>query len=131
MTTFKLNRDELNFVLGYLPAYKDIPEKQKNIYTRIFGMLATAPKAIAQSFQFTVDKNFDCKINCIKTIRNITGWGLKEAKDAFDENKVLSLKECKMGKAEMEAIIKANQPSTPVSSWGSPNPQMYVEWFTS
>jgi hypothetical protein len=56
---------------------------------------------------------------------------LKEAKDAFDENKVLSLKECKMGKAEMEAIIKANQPSTPVSSWGSPNPQMYVEWFTS
>lgn len=129
MATFKLNREELNFVLGYLPAFKDVPESKKDIYTRIFGLLAAAPKEVAQRFQFNVDKNYSCKVNCIKTIRQITGWGLKEAKDAFDANTVFFLKDVKMGKEEIEAIVKTNSGSGS-SDYGN-SYKMTLDWFTS
>lgn len=119
--TFKLNREELTFILNYLPAYKDVPEADKDIYTRIFGMLAAAPRAVVQSFTLPVDKNAAMKVPCIKAIRMITGWGLKEAKDAFDAGTIFKLKDLKMGKEGVETNLAA-------CSFGTP---IVVDWLMS
>ena len=122
MATFKLNDDELNFLLQYLPAYGSISEKQKPLFVKVFGMLAAMPKTVIQNFKFSVNKNADCKVACIKFIRERTGWGLKEAKDAFDEEMIFSLTDWKMSKEQLMALVKQAHTYTPYHS------QIVLDW---
>ena len=71
-----------------------------------FGVSAAAAAAVEEKTEFTVVlvKTGDNKVNVIKAVREITGLGLKEAKDLVD-GAPKPVKEA-VPKAEAESIAK-------------------------
>ena len=105
MSTFKLNRAEFDFVLRFLPAFKDVSPKEQALYAGLFEKLSKAPKTAINKFRFTIALNASTKVSCIKFIRERTGCGLKEAKDAFDAETIFSLNDWKMSREQLEALL--------------------------
>jgi large subunit ribosomal protein L7/L12 len=68
------------------------------------GAAAAAPEAEQTEFQVVLTSAGDAKIGVIKTVREITGLGLKEAKDLVDQ----APKPVKQGvnREEAEAVLK-------------------------
>jgi large subunit ribosomal protein L7/L12 len=68
------------------------------------GAAAAAPEAEQTEFQVVLTSPGDAKIGVIKTVREITGLGLKEAKDLVDQ----APKPVKQGinREEAEAVLK-------------------------
>jgi hypothetical protein len=98
-----LQDEDVYYLLNLLPAMKDIPDPQKymsiisqihiqtmdvgnpsNLFAEIqIGGPEELPIPPKEYFQVPLHANSD-KIKAIKFIREITGMGLKEAKDAVD-----------------------------------------------
>jgi large subunit ribosomal protein L7/L12 len=68
------------------------------------GSAAAAPEAEQTEFQVVLTSPGDAKIGVIKVVREITGLGLKEAKDLVDQ----APKPVKQGvnREEAEAVLK-------------------------
>ena len=68
------------------------------------GAVAAAPEAEQTEFQVVLTSPGDAKIGVIKVVREITGLGLKEAKDLVDQ----APKPVKQGvnRDEAEAVLK-------------------------
>jgi len=68
------------------------------------GAAAAAPEAEQTEFQVVLNAPGDAKIGVIKVVREITGLGLKEAKDLVDQ----SPKPVKQGvnREEAESVLK-------------------------
>jgi large subunit ribosomal protein L7/L12 len=68
------------------------------------GAAAAAPEAEQTEFQVVLTSAGDAKIGVIKVVREITGLGLKEAKDLVDQ----APKPVKQGvnREEAEAVLK-------------------------
>ncbi len=68
------------------------------------GAVAAAPEAEQTEFQVVLTSPGDAKIGVIKVVREITGLGLKEAKDLVDQ----APKPVKQGvnREEAEAVLK-------------------------
>ncbi|HVS04792.1 MAG TPA: 50S ribosomal protein L7/L12 [Candidatus Dormibacteraeota bacterium] len=68
------------------------------------GVAAAAPEAEQTEFQVVLTSAGDAKIGVIKVVREITGLGLKEAKDLVDQ----APKPVKQGvnREEAEAVLK-------------------------
>ena len=129
MSTFKLNRAEFDFVLRFLPAFKDVSTKEQSLYAGLFEKLSKAPKAAISKFRFTIALNASAKVSCIKFIRERTGWGLKEAKDAFDAETIFSLNDWKMSREQLEELLKKSNSYYNTDSWGgSTTSGIKIEW---
>ena len=129
MSTFKLNRAEFDFVLRYLPAYKDVSGKEQALYAGLFEKLAKAPKPAISRFRFPLNLNASSKVSCIKFIRERTGWGLKEAKDAFDAETIFSLNDWKMSREQLEELVKKSNVGYSTDTWGgSQSYGVKIEW---
>lgn len=99
--TFKLNREELEFLLNTVPAYGALNGAEKPMFLRIMGLLASKPPVF--SFYFPKQDNDGNAVPVIKLIRAQTGWGLKEAKDAWDAEQRFTLTQFKLSK---EALLE-------------------------
>jgi large subunit ribosomal protein L7/L12 len=81
----------------------DVMNAIKAIETE-FGVTAAAPEAEQTEFQVVLTSAGDAKIGVIKVVREITGLGLKEAKDLVDQ----APKPVKQGvnREEAEGVLK-------------------------
>lgn len=70
-------------------AYKDLTEQQRNLLKRLASIDFTTKAG--EGFYFPALYNSHTKIHCIKTLRALTGLGLKEAKDAVEQETRFSL----------------------------------------
>ena len=98
MSTFKLTRSEFEFMLNHVPAFGSLSPKDREIYIRLMGMMASKPSI--QKFYFPYKQNVDMgmSVPVIKVLRAIFGFSLKEAKDAYDKEARFTLSDAKTTK---------------------------------
>jgi ribosomal protein L7/L12 len=97
MANYKISSDELDFMLAHVPAFGVLAEKERRLFASIMAKV-NSTASVVQMFYFPINKNPNTKVMAIKLIRQATGMGLKEAKDAFEAQHHFSLTDWKMSK---------------------------------
>lgn len=87
--TIRISLDDINAIINNLPAFATIPEADRIAVRRV---IAAAERASARSGYpsnlWLIPRAYlngpGPKISDIKALRTLTGWGLKESKDAVE-----------------------------------------------
>jgi hypothetical protein len=101
MATIKVSHEELEFMAKHLPAFGTLGSSEIPLYLHIMQLLASIPKVVTFIFPREHNHVMGKAVACIKMIRTFTGWGLKEAKDAYDAEHPFNLSDAKMTKEQV------------------------------
>ena len=82
--------DDIDTLLSVFPAWGGMTSAQRDMFLRLAHLVPVA--GTEEGFYFPdIPANSQQKVSCIKALRTLTGVGLKEAKDAVEQETRFSL----------------------------------------
>lgn len=99
-----VSAEDVELLLQGFPAYKDMEAMQRKLFRRIASVQFS--EGAEEGFYFpNIHANIQQKVSCIKALRNLTGLGLKEAKDAVEQETRFSLLGYNLTKQKVLEVI--------------------------